>query len=282
MATSIKASERKAKVVFNLDSPYSVGWPIITDEDQGVILELLCRLLAPIGQHRANFISPSKGKRSKKRKRREAKIVSEGSEKAASSTTLASPQTPPAPELRSYLTIGFNDTTRHLEAMARRAIPCNLPPDSKQQDPSSPESKEISLPDHESTGPISVIFLSRSSQPSVLYSHLPLLTAVASSQSPDGSVVRLVSLPKGAEVRLATALGLPRVGQVGLLEGAPHAGSLLDYVRQHVPVVEAPWLKDIATKEYLPVKINALQTTSPAVNKVNTKANSTNVTRPVK
>ena len=44
-------------------------------------------------------------------------------------------------------------------------------------------------------------------QPSDLHAHLPVLCKLAAQ---DGKPVKLVPLPKGAETRLAEALGLPR------------------------------------------------------------------------
>ena len=91
---------------------------------------------------------------------------------------------------------------------------------------------------------------------------MPLLTATASLATPTTSPIRLVTLPKGAEARLCAALALPRVGFLGLMDGAPHATPLVEYVREHVPSVEVPWLKEAAVAKYLPLKVSAVQQTT--------------------
>jgi ribonuclease P/MRP protein subunit POP3 len=44
------------------------------------------------------------------------------------------------------------------------------------------------------------------------------------------------------------------------VEGAPHAGSLVDVIRRSVPEIEVPWLEEVKKSTYLPVKINAIKT----------------------
>lgn len=56
---------------------------------------------------------------------------------------------------------------------------------------------------------------------------------------------------------------MPRVGLVGLMEGAPHSAPLLGYVREHVADLEVPWLTEATAGKYLTLKINAVQTTAP-------------------
>lgn len=93
-----------------------------------------------------------------------------------------------------------------------------------------------------------------------MHTHIPLLVATASLASPSSAPIGLITLPKGAEARLSVALALPRVGFVGLMNGAPHAAPLVEYVREHIPNVEVPWLKEAVAANYLPMKVNAVQT----------------------
>lgn len=44
------------------------------------------------------------------------------------------------------------------------------------------------------------------------------------------------------------------------MDGAPHAIPLVEYVREHVPIVEVPWLEEAVAANYLPLKVNAVQT----------------------
>jgi ribonuclease P/MRP protein subunit POP3 len=50
------------------------------------------------------------------------------------------------------------------------------------------------------------------------------------------------------------------VSFIGLVESAPHSKSLVEVVRQCVPEIEIPWLKEVRESKYLPVKINAIET----------------------
>lgn len=88
------------------------------------------------------------------------------------------------------------------------------------------------------------------------------MIAAASLAQPSLPATRLVQLPPGSEERLSKALGLPRVSFLGILSGAPHAASLVDLVQECVKPIEIPWLREAKEQKYLPVKINAIQTTA--------------------
>ncbi len=62
------------------------------------------------------------------------------------------------------------------------------------------------------------------------------------------------------------------------MEGAPHSAPLSEYVREHVSKVEVPWLNEAKAGKYLPLKVNAMQTSAPIVQKeaVNGKRLKTN------
>ena len=164
------------------------------------------------------------------------------------------------PKMHDHLTIGFNTTTRYLETLAKR---------------SNPGTKEILCPvvatknpaqysfDFASIKPLAAIFVTRSSQPPALYSHLPLLTKAASLAVPSSPPIRIITLPQGAEDRLKTTLGIPRVGMVGLIDGAPSASSLIELIRERVPEMEVPWLQEAVKGAYLGVKINTVQSGKP-------------------
>ncbi|KAI9815551.1 MAG: hypothetical protein M1827_002685 [Pycnora praestabilis] len=271
MQNSRKDTARRVKTVFNLDSPYSAAkWPQITPQSQEAILELLCSLLSPIGQHRFNHVPLSKGKRSKKRKRAEARAASQKSSDPAHITGPSSPSSaaPPPPEIASQVTIGFNTTTRYLETLARQSVPKTLPRHLQPLKTStSIDDGEISNTPMEQLKLLAAVFLPRGAQPPILHSHLPLLTATASLSNPSSPKIRLVTLPKNAEARLAATLSLPRVGLLGLMKDASHAEPLIEYVQQNVGAVEVPWLEEVTAGEYLPVKINALETTAPFATK---------------
>lgn len=113
----------------------------------------------------------------------------------------------------------------------------------------------------------SAIFICRSTEPPILNDHLPQLVYTASLAHPELPATRLVELPKSSDTRLCEALGIPRVSVIGILNGAPHSKPLVDLVRECVPEVEIPWLKQAKDARYLPVKINAIETFSTVVKK---------------
>ena len=80
------------------------------------------------------------------------------------------------------------------------------------------------------------------------------MSRTASLLHPDVPATRLVPLSPTAEARIAAALGLPRAGVVGIMEGAPGSGPLVEYVRQHVQPVEVPWIQEAAKGAYLPLQ----------------------------
>lgn len=200
----------------------------------------------------------SKGKRSQKRKRAEAK-QKDGPVEVQT--------IPPQPEITSYVVVGLNNITRSLESLSRKSKPQNEPTeehDSATNPALISETENIhSNRTHESTSlsqHFSAIYVPRSSQPPILHAHLPQLIATASRAQPELPATRLVQLPKGCDSRLCEALGLPRVSFVGILDGAPHAKALVDLVRECVPEIEIPWLEEVKTAAYMPVRINVVET----------------------
>ncbi|KAI9679655.1 MAG: hypothetical protein M1829_001617 [Trizodia sp. TS-e1964] len=210
-------------------------------------------LLTPIGQHRAKHIEPSKGKRSAKKRKRAAAAV----DKLADTNQ---PPKPEAPELCPYLKIGLNSTTRYLEQLSTSSLPESYASHlhvSLQTPAEKPAPKN----------PLAVIFVCRFTQPSILFSHLPLLCVTGALACPQQPRTRIVSLPRGAEARLSAALHLPSVRCIGLIDGAPRAAALTSYIQAHVPAVEVPWLEEARSGTYLPVAIRAMMSTAPVEEK---------------
>lgn len=194
-------------------------------------------LLAPLGQYRGQHITASKGRREKKRKRKESAINNASALPA-----------PPAPELQSYIDIGLSTITRHLqESAASRDNAKAL-----SGDPAAEDSPAC---------PYFAVFVARSGQPNVLNTHLPQMVAVASKTHPDQMPIRLVGLSKACEERLSQSLGIPRVSCIGIHHNAPNSKPLLDFTREHVPVVDIQWLDESRKAEYRGTKINAVETT---------------------
>ncbi|MCJ1270671.1 RNase P and RNase MRP subunit [Lobaria immixta] len=160
--------------------------------------------LSPVGDYRRQHLSFSNEKPAKKGKKRKRSI-----KETFASTFIDSA----SPEVLEFMTVGFNTTTRHLEDLAQKC-----------------------------TGkkPLVAIFVPHAEQPKILHSHLPVLIKAASLGSPSLPPIRLVPLASGAEARLIKALGIPRVGLIGLMDNAPAASQLIQLTRTHVPVVEIP------------------------------------------
>ncbi|KAI5863138.1 hypothetical protein GGS23DRAFT_568457 [Durotheca rogersii] len=227
----------KKKIVYQLDTPYSVvQWPHVALEHQETILELLCALLTPLGEYRAEHTQPSKGRRDRKRKRR-----------APSSRPQDLPP-PPIPEIKSYIDVGLSAVTRSLQESASRGPDVELspPPEPRDQGPAS--------------RPYSAIFVARSGQPTVLNGHLPQMVAAACEAQQGQAPIRLVGLSKACGDRLSESLGVPRVSCIGLREEAPKSKALVEFTRRHVPVVEAQWLEEARQGEHKGTNINAVET----------------------
>ncbi|KAI9762242.1 MAG: hypothetical protein M4579_000566 [Chaenotheca gracillima] len=221
----------------------------------------------PIGRYRATHITLSKGKRARKLNKK-SNTIGNDTPTSISSVVAAEvgPEEDSKPEIMASVVIGVNNTTRDLEALAGRASSSlktpGMSPKIERDSHSTKTEDKI-----ESSQPLAAIFVPRSSQPTPLNSHFPLLVHAASQAVPKDSQIRLVSLPKGADVRLSKTLGLPRVGCVGLKSNAPGGQGLIDFVRRCVPEIEIPWMSPQKLGEYLPVNIQATQTTAPVVAK---------------
>ncbi|KAK0118695.1 hypothetical protein ONS96_011783 [Cadophora gregata f. sp. sojae] len=256
--------------------------PEVSPQNQETILELLCSILSPVGQHRTNHVTPSKGKRSKKRKRVEKKKKAEsgiGSEETSS--------IPPPPEISSHVIVGLNHITRSLEALSQASKPAaiaasqeisqgqpefELKPATNDSNSTADASQALDIPAEtrksaQTSAHIAAIFVPSSTQPAVLKAHLPQLIFTASLANPSLPPTRLVQLPKGSDARLCDALGLPRVSLIGILEGAPQSKALIDLVREIVPEIDVPWLREVKEEKYLKVKVNAIETFAPVVGK---------------
>lgn len=219
-----------------------------------------CSLLEPIGEYRLRHVNPSRGKRKRKRKRKEdcrdQQPVKEHSIEGDLGFGVAK-----KPAVHEYLTLGFNSTTRYLEAL----VPRSTLEDRENQDiiPPIVAEAEASLNAFGNAKPMAAVFVSSTDQNLMLYSHLPLLIKVASLASPLSPTPRLITLPKGADERLSAATSIPRAGLIGLVDGAPEGKSLIDFARRNVPEVEVPWLKEIARGSYRPIKIKTVHISGP-------------------
>ena len=207
----------------------------MSSQDEADVVDLLCQLLEPIGQHRREYLKPSRGSSSRKRKRKAAQH--------ATTSTDTTP-TPPNPAISSHITLGFNTTIRHLESLSAISRPQPL------GGPNLEQSKSIGQ-----LAPLSAVFVCRAGLPPILTSSLPLLTATASLAFPEEPPTRLIHLGKIAGDRLAQSLHQPTVGFIGLRSDTAIAKNLIALVRDRVQPVDVPWLREAGSTTYLPVKI---------------------------
>ncbi|KAH0523597.1 hypothetical protein TsFJ059_008580 [Trichoderma semiorbis] len=226
------APSAKKRLVHHLDTPFSTSsWPEISLDDQDSILELLCHLLSPIGQHRRIHTKTSKGKRAAKREKRAKSKVDEVPNSVKIST-------PPSPELSASVDVGFNSITQNLGLHTS-------PPDE-----SNKSNKDYSM-----------IFVARGSQSQAFNQHFPQLVAAASRNLPDKEKIRLVGFSKPCSEKLGSVLGIPRASSVAVSRHAPGADALFAVVQNLVAPVDSPWLNETPSTTYKPTQIGSVETT---------------------
>jgi len=173
----------------------------------------------------------SKGKRHQKRKRRETLEDKNTVEQIA---PLMQPLM--QPDIAEYIIVGFNSTVRHL------------------QDTINSESSHNDESTKPATNHLAAIFLTQS--PAYLpYMPLPLLAHLYSKSHSSQPPTNLVPLSLSSEARICKALGIPRVGILGIYEAAPETNSLLEFVRLNVEVVDVPWAREVVDGKWLGTKI---------------------------
>lgn len=114
---------------------------------------------------------------------------------------------------------------------------------------------------------LAVIVVFSSSKSSTLHHHLPELVALASQKHCQLSATRLVMLPDHTQGQVAAALGLPRISCIGLLDDAHGCEELFALIRNNIAEVHIQWHEQGKAGHYLPVKVNAIETTAPVAKK---------------
>lgn len=186
----------------------------------------------------------SSGKGSRKRKRTSDEKTSPAEKKTSPAEHKTSPTVeskPAEPEILQHLTVGLNATSRHLKTEAALSKPGAL---------TTAADKE-SKAEQTCTKRLAAIFLPKPKD-NLVYAHLPLLCYTSSATQKDkAQQTRVVLLDPSSERTIATAMGLPRVGVIGVSEDAPGAGPLLEYVRENVDPVEIPWLEKALSGQWM-------------------------------
>ncbi|KAH8724366.1 hypothetical protein GQ44DRAFT_618365 [Phaeosphaeriaceae sp. PMI808] len=238
-------SGKNSKPILKSLSPFTeTKWPEISHDDQQVILDLVCNLISPLGDHRKTHTHPSKGKKRKRSTKEEEKKH-------------ASP--PPTPEIHKHILIGINSITRHLEALAAHNAPSTMPVAIEKKD--QKESQSNDQPTQELQRYPSVLILTHP-KPSLSppHAHFPTLihlTSPSSSSSSSHTTPRLIPLATSSDARLASALNIPRVGALAIFKDAPGAKVLEDFVRERVGVTGCMWIDEAMSAEWKGVNVKA-------------------------
>ncbi|PHH89688.1 hypothetical protein CDD83_5494 [Cordyceps sp. RAO-2017] len=218
----------RKKLVHHLDTPFSaVSWPEISQDDQDAILELLCNLLSPLGQHRKAHTRPSKGRRAARRR--------EKAESDGRSVPGAPP--PPKPELHAKVDVGFNSITKALTRDHDSEAGCK---DARSQS-------------------YSMVFVARGNQSPAFNCHFPKMIGLSSKDCPRDEKTRLVGFSKPCSDRLGFSLGLARVSSVAVARDAPGANALWQFVQRTVAPVGISWLDDMGDARYRATKISSVE-----------------------
>jgi ribonuclease P/MRP protein subunit POP3 len=187
-------------------------------------------------------VRPSQGKRSRKRKRTEEKAANQVTGAEPTSTPAKADVTVPAgPEIQHHITIGLNSTSRLLESLIDPLAPKNT----------TNPSNTVTIESRSQPRRLAAIFLTATTQDYLPYSYLPTLTALASSTQPNKPPIRLIKLSAASENKLCESLGIPRLGVVGVLEEAPGATPLIEYVRENVDAVDVAWAREVGAGRWL-------------------------------
>ncbi|EXJ72793.1 uncharacterized protein A1O5_03940 [Cladophialophora psammophila CBS 110553] len=217
-------------IVHALSLPYAEPqWPTLSPDSEQALLQLLLRLLQPIGDFRRDHVARSKGKG------RAGKVNKKTQEDSLPEWM---------PDIYDHLTLGFNSTVRRLESLA-----CSRKPRLLSQHTDAD-------PLGHSRANLFVVFICRQNLPDVMTSSLPLLIATS---APKIARARLVEWSSQAEEKVAQALHQPRVGVLGIEEGAPGTETLLRCVRDTVDAVDVPWLDQTSTPIYQSVNIQTVE-----------------------
>jgi ribonuclease P/MRP protein subunit POP3 len=151
--------------------------------------------------------------------------------------------------------------TRHLEALVANRAPWAAPltaPERAEIDHETKEEYKERDDKVEELRPLSMIFICQPKpSQSVAYAHLPTLVhlstfgAFSNTASAASSIAtRLVPLAVSADARLASCLGIPRVGAIAVFGGAPGVKALEAFVKQKVGFAECKWIDEAIRAEW--------------------------------
>jgi len=242
---------KEKKVVYKgvLDSPFRIQWPSVPINLQNAVLAYILQILEGVSEYHDNCFALSR------KRKRAAKSLCDASPKdkkqKLQEQEIATDQDDAikSPSILRHIVYGINAVTKRLELQShslRRPITVTSTP-----------TVEI-----QSSRPFKYVFVCRQDvDPAMLVDHLPHLVASCNSAQASNRV-KLVPLPKGAELVLAQTLGIRRVTVLGIdIDLADHH---LQTMLEPIPVLTASWLSNTTPLPTLiPTHIKHLRTTAP-------------------
>ncbi|KAL1708799.1 hypothetical protein EV121DRAFT_196220 [Schizophyllum commune] len=296
------------KVVFKsvLDNPYRIQWPKVPENVQNLVFSHALSMLEGMGEYTTAIRynnrkrkrverAAAKEERSKKQRVQQAPAAEEGDIEMASADLAASTSSsldkrvqdaldalvndsepPPA---QHHVVIGINNVTKRLEKQTERV---RYPPPVVVKAAIAPGSstEPSAQPPDTPSPPIRLVVVCRADvDPPILIDHIPHLVAAHNSSTAADAPIKLVCLPRGAELTLANAVGLRRVAVLAFDAGTPGLTSLADTL-DAVPTLAAAWLtckphtrslpfksanapRSSAMPAYIPTHVKQLKTTAP-------------------
>ncbi|KAG7452308.1 uncharacterized protein BT62DRAFT_296796 [Guyanagaster necrorhizus] len=182
------------------------------------------------------------------------KLVTNGESGVPSASVSDHADIPPPSSILKHLVIGINAVTKRLECQiqeARRTIVIS----------SSDSTEQSSVPPRL----LKYIFACRTDvDPPILIDHIPHLVASFNSCKPS-ECIKLIPLPKGAEVTLAECFNIRRLA-VFAFDNETVGLSALSTILEAVPVIAAPWLvpqSNVSDNQMVPTHIKQVCTSAP-------------------
>ncbi|KAG0034149.1 hypothetical protein BGZ81_006021 [Podila clonocystis] len=216
----IRAEAKKSKVVFKnvLDTPFNVTWPEVSNDNNAIVLDVLCELLKPIKSYHYTHSAEINNEKKSMKKEAKEKSKKTAQEEAKPKPALASTKTPSlaskpttteTPAILAHAVIGINSVTKELEKSIQN------------------------IKDHP---PPSAIYVCKGDlSPAHLYSHIGTMVAML-----PGTL--LFPLTRGSEKMLAEALGMQAVGAVAIKAGSVEATDLVMVTGRMVEPINVSWL----------------------------------------
>lgn len=275
--------DRKVAFKSVLDNPYRIEWPSVPINLQNAVLAHIVSLLEGVAEYQRNrCLVGRKRKRTvlqNDNSRRQTKGPVEGAggvftgseESTTLDDTLASvgPHTgesdsaelsentfgPSPPLVLGHIVYGINAVTKRLEIQSRNARRSLV------------FSSDESIMMKEPILPLKYLFVCRADvDPPLLVDHLPHLVAACNSGGARNTL-KIVPLPKGAELALAQKLGIRRVTTLGVDNSFPDLS--LTALLEPVTALTVPWLAHSEpTQSLLPAHIKQVRTSAPKDMKV--------------